>query len=91
MSNVILTCSCLGIPKFAEEAYRLLFPDDPVPKIYSGENNIYYIANQFPNTNFERYAKGLAKNREKFAYYFEINEKGDVVSQINLKTGLKIL
>lgn len=91
MSNVILTCSCPGTPKFAEEAYRLLSPDDPVPKIYSGENNIYYIANQFPNTNFERYAKGLAKNREKFAYYFEINEKGDVVSQINLKTGLKIL
>ena len=90
-NRFILTCSCPGTPKFAEEAYRILFPEEQPPKIYTGENNIYYLANQFPDTNFGRYAKGLAKNRDKFAYYFEINEKGDVVSQINLKSGLKLI
>lgn len=89
-NKFILSCTCPDMPKFSREAFKILFPNDTVPEIYAGENKIYALADKFPNTNFGNYAKALAKNKEKFAYYFEISENGDVKTQINLKTGAKV-
>ena len=78
------------MPKFSKEAFSILCPNEETPKIYAGENRIYGLVDEYKDTNFGKYASALAKNREKFSYYFEVDEKGDVMLQINLKTGAKV-
>lgn len=90
-SKYILTCSCQGTPAFAKEAFRVLFPKEPFPEIFTGQNNICTIADRYTGTNFGNYARTLAKARGKFAHYFEVDDKGDVLAQINLKTGMRVI
>lgn len=91
MTNIIITCTCKGTPAFAKDAFQILYPGQPVPEIVSEKNQIYTVAEKWQGTNFGNYAKALAKNQEKFAYYFEIAENGDVITQINLKTGMRVI
>lgn len=86
----IFTCACKDQEIFVKEAYQLLFPNSPTPQIYKG-TNIYSIYEKYPNTNLATYAKALAKNKEKFAYYIETDENQDIIKQYNLKTGGRLI
>lgn len=87
--QVILTCSCKGQDKFVREAYSILYPDTPVPPIYKGRGSITQLADKYPDTNLSKYLKGIASNKEKYAYLLTTDGR-DVLSLINLKTGAKI-
>lgn len=86
----IVTCQCNDMPKFAQEAYSMLFPDNPNPELLSSKSNITHLADQYPNSEFQKYLKGLARSKEKFAYLFKVTENGEIKSLINLKTGAKV-
>lgn len=90
MNEYIVTCRCLGMPKFAQEAYSMLFPENPNPELFSGASHIYKLADSFPNSEFQKYLKGLARSKEKFAYYFLVSPAGEIDTIINLKTGARV-
>lgn len=90
-NKYILCCTCPGTPKFSEEAFKILYPNEEIPEIFSGRNNICTLADRYSGTNFGKYALSLAKLKNKFTYLFEVAENGDVITQINLKTGSKVL
>lgn len=79
------------MPLFAKDAFNILYPNEKVPEIFAGQMRIYDLAQVYNNTNFGKYAAALAKNQEKFAHYFEIAENGDVILQVNLKSGAKVI
>lgn len=90
MVRYILCCKCDGMPKFTKDAFSLLKPGEPTPVIYSGKDEIYKLVNSLNDGNFKNYASALAKNKDKYAYLFEVADNGDIVTQYNLKTGAKI-
>ena len=87
MSKYILVCKCPGMDKKAIAAYSILFPNQDIPDIVIGKNKILKLWEQTQGTNFGEYIKALSKNRDEFARYFDVDEKGDVVRSVNLLTG----
>lgn len=87
-SKFILTCTCTGQDKLATSAYQLLYKGE-TPEIYSGDK-IRTLSDRYNGTNFGDYTRALAKNKARFMYFFEVAENGDVITQVNLKTGRKV-
>lgn len=85
MRQIILICSCHGQDKKAESAFKLLFPDKPLPEIIRGRDRIYKFAMEIGNEHI----KAISKLSGRYAYYIELN--GDkIISEYNLTTGEKI-
>lgn len=69
--NVIVVCDCKGMPPFAENAYSLLFPDEPRPVVLTAERaHDLYPSNE--------YFAALAKSEQKFALAFKGDEIWDL-------------
>ena len=90
MSDIIITCDCRDMPKFAQEAFAILFPDEIHPLLIT-KKEIPPLARRYEGTDFGAYLLALQRNREKFARYFIISKKGDVVEQYDLRKGTRIL
>lgn len=90
MNKYIIHCKCGDTAKFSKDAFRILFPDEELPPMYGGREEIIKLAESLPDNNFSRYLKVLHNNRVKFTYYFEVGEDGNVIRQINLKTGARV-
>lgn len=89
MSELILTCSCPGTPKFAAEAFSLLFPERLHPIMVSGSKKILQEASRPQNLRIKDYLMALAKNKEKFAYYVRYDE--DKIYELwDLKKGVRV-
>lgn len=88
--KAIVCCGCGGIGKKAEYAFKIAFPDDEVPEIHKGKDAVRRLAEQNPNTNFERYMRGVAKKSGKWAYYVATNEQGDITELYDLLAGKRI-
>lgn len=88
--DVILTCQCSGMPEFAEQAYKILYPESKTPKIYAGQMRIVDFSDTLPAGEFKDYILSISKNREKFAYCCKKYNNNDEREIINLKTGHKL-
>lgn len=89
-SSYIATCQCKDMPDFARDAFRLLRPHDPVPEVYSNTDMITVLSNRYIDSEFQKYLKGLARSKERFAYLFDVTPDGDIISVTNLKTGARV-
>ena len=76
--DFIITCSCSDTPKFAQEAFSIIFPDFEIPETIL-RNKLPSFIPRYEGTIFGNYLNALYKNKEKFAYYFQISEDGDIV------------
>lgn len=88
-SKYIVTCACPGTPKFAQDAFAILHPDEPQPPIVSGRTDIISLAEKFNKTEFYDKLMALSRSKEKFAYLFTI-EYGEVKELVNLKSGARV-
>lgn len=78
---MIFTCGCGDTDKFAQDAFKILFPNKEIPSIVHG------ISKKDPQI-IREYATALVKGQEKFAYYFGW-DKTDLEAW-NLLKGLRI-
>lgn len=85
----IVTCSCSGIKEKAMSAFSFLFPDEELPEMFVGKDNIRKLRDSIPDTNFARYLDAIAKKNGQYSYYFEVSDSGDILDNINLMTGKK--
>lgn len=89
-NKYILTCTCPHEGEFAETAYKLLFPDTDVPEILSSDVDLEKLLEQYQGSDFGEKVKALKKSKVKFAYYFEVEEGGNIIDIYNLKTGGRV-
>lgn len=90
-TKFILTCSCRDMPKFAQDAFSILFPDELNPEVYAGSDSIYSLYKRYPNDgDFSRYVHSLSRNKTKFAYLVERGDDGSLVRIIDLKTAREV-
>lgn len=89
MNRLIITCQCKDMPKFAADAFPLLFPGELVPRIVSGPAKIYYEADKYPNTSLAENLKAMAKNKERFAYFVE-HDSSSIKQMWDLNKGFRV-
>ena len=89
--KAILVCACMDMPSYAQDAFSQLFPDEINPILYQGKSDITEFANSFPRES-ECYEKmhAIARLKTKFAYLFEYDSNGGIISITNLRTGAEI-
>ena len=85
MNSVILCCSCFGMKKKASEAFSLLFPNEILPTIILGRDNIY----KFANATGIDHIQAIAGLSGKYAYYIEMDGR-NILKEYNLLTGKRI-
>ena len=93
MKSLIACCSCQKVPDYSQKAFKIMFDDIPLPKMYVGINQIRKFAESLaPGWNITKYLMALAKSKEKYSYYLVYNEAtGDVITQYDLLKGRKVL
>lgn len=89
-NKYIITCDCKDTPRFAQEAFSILFPKEPAPMLIK-KRDIPSLSINFENTDFGNYLNALYNNKEKFSHFFEITDGGEVVEQWDLQKGVRIL
>lgn len=64
MNDILVTCACGDVDKFATDAFKILFPDADMPPIQHG------VGHKEPNI-IKEYVSALVKSNDKFAYYLK--------------------
>jgi len=92
MREFIITCQCGGIDDKAKAGFSTLFPQAHMPEI-TRHKDIHKLVQSLPRDwQFSMYvADNLIKNKEKFAYYFLVDDKGFIVKIYNLLTGKRVV
>lgn len=92
VNKFIVCCKCGDTPSFSMTSFKLLLPDAKVPKIFL-QPNLHRDIETFPKeSNIYNYIKSnLVGNKERFSYYFEIDDDGRIVTQFNLLSGKKVI
>lgn len=89
-NKVICVCKCPKEDEKAKVAFSLLFPDEKMPKLLVGRSQILTLSERFPNMPVSAHAHAMARNKEKFEYYIEYDDKGYIIEEYNLITGSKL-
>ena len=84
--RIILACACGGSKKNAETGFSVLFPNDELPEMVFGKENIAKFAADHPNDHI----KAIAKLTGKFAYYVELDNSNNITKEYDLYTGKRI-
>ena len=89
--EVIITCKCGGIDDKAKAGFSTLFPQVKYPRVVRHQNIHRFLSEIPKDWLFSTYvADNLIRNKEKFAYYFKVNDDGRIDAQYNLLTGKKV-
>ena len=89
--EIVACCTCKNVPDYTRKSFPIIFPDKKLPSMYVGGDEIRKLAESLsPSTNIYKYLLALARNKEKYSYYFEYDENGDIVAQYNLLNGRKV-
>jgi len=86
-NEYIVTCHCQDMPKYAAEAFSMLFPDTPHPIMLVGDKQILDEANRRQDS-LSPILMGISKNKEKFAFFIKLTDEGPELW--DLKKGIRI-
>ena len=90
-TEIVVCCTCKNVPDYTKKSFPIVFPEKKLPRMYVGGDEIRKLAESLPQfTNIAKYLLALARNKEKYSYYFEYDENGDIVAQYNLLNGRKV-
>lgn len=82
--KAIVTCKCNDTPRYAVDAYTIMFDNEEIPKVYSGKAEIHILRNKLEyDSEIYRYLTAMAMNRDRFAYLVEY-EDGAVLNIVDL-------
>lgn len=88
--KVIVTCKCNNTPRYAVDAFTIMFEGEEIPKLYSGKSQIHILMNKIEqDSEVYRYLSAMAMNRDKFAYLVEY-EGGEVLGITDLLSKRKL-
>lgn len=90
MIEAMAICKCSGLRETAVAAFNISFPEQSLPKIYRGEGEIQKLADTFPDTNFSRYLKAIAKKNGRYAYYLKADDEYNITMNYDLLKGKRI-
>lgn len=88
--RIIAVCTCSGMKEKAEAAFKIMHPDEELPKIYKGDSQIRLLSDRNPGTNLSRYLLAIAKKNGQFAYLIDYDDNRNIISNYDLKTGKRV-
>lgn len=89
MPRAIICCECPGILPRAKAAYTVHMRQ-PVPPIYEGRGSVSALADTLSQGSLiEQHIRALSRSKEKYAYYFEWDDK-HIIKKFNLLTGKEV-
>lgn len=88
MRAVIIVCRCGDSPRFAEEAFRLQFPDRPLPRSVQGRDALREYEESLPDGKAKSFVHGISG---KYMYYLETTDDGDIALLQNLRDGRRVV
>ena len=86
-NSFIITCDCSDTPTFAKDAADILGLKYSQVVL---KKDLPVFAQMYEGTDFGTYLNSLIKNADKFAYYFEIADGGEIVSLYDLQKGVRV-
>lgn len=90
MDSAIVCCDCPGIPQRARAACKVHITAEP-QAVFAGRASVCTLAERLtPGTTIEQHVRACSRSKEKYAYYFCWNEKGDILKKYNLLTGKEV-
>lgn len=88
-NKYIICCDCSHTPEFSKDAFSLLFPGEEIPEMIVGKDKLLDLINELPESNFRDYVSALYRTKNKFSYYFAV-ENFDIKEQWNLLKGVQV-
>lgn len=76
--NVIVTCGCGDTDSFARDAFKIIFPGEPLPQLISQRAQIGEIA------KWQEEIDALFRADAKFAYYLTDTEMWDLLKGVRV-------
>ena len=89
-NKIICVCKCDGEEEKAATAFSLLFPGEEIPPILVGRKNTLFIIDAFPGSEIADFARAISDYKDKFEFYIEYDDEGNILEKINLITGRQI-
>lgn len=87
-TTAIVVCKCGDSPKFAEEAFRLQFPNLPFPNVIAGKDALRdFIASIHQDSKAYRFLKNISG---KYMYYIEFSDDEITLLQ-SLRDGRRLI
>lgn len=83
-TNVIICCGCNNQDQKSEYAFKIAFPDEPVPPIHKGKDAALTLSSQYPGTNLSRQLSAIAKLSGQWGYYLQYTASGDITTLYDL-------
>lgn len=82
--KAIITCACAGAPKYCESAFKVLFPDEPLPKMYIKNKANDLLATLPLQSEVYTQVYLALKRKGRYGFYFEYDEEGHILDCWNL-------
>lgn len=80
MKRYLVCCGCGGMDRKAKATFSVLFPQEEVPPVIRGKDNVQKLATSLDNEHI----KALSKLSGKFAYYLELNDDNTITKEVDL-------
>lgn len=82
--KAIVTCACAGAPKYCESAFKVLFPDVPLPQMYIKSKAKEILDSVPKESEVYREISIILRKRGRYGFYFEYDEGGKILDYWNL-------
>lgn len=83
MSKAIVCCKCGGTMAYSERAYKGLYPNTPVPKIYISKEGYKLLETLPQGSEVHRFLTGVLKKRGRYSYLLSWKEDGGLEEVYN--------
>lgn len=88
--EVLVSCNCGDTPVFARQAYMDL-TGHSAPRVYSGAVGISKLIDTLPKPSMAKdYLRDYIYVKRPFAFWFTIDDNGDIKKGVDLFTGHEI-
>lgn len=89
--KAIVTCACAGAPKYCESSFKVLFKGEPLPTMYIKSKARDILESVPKESKMYEELSTILRKRGRYGFYFEYNEKGEILDYWNLLKSRRML
>lgn len=82
--KAILSCACGAVPDYCKRSYNIIFPNERVPVVYIKKKALPLLEDIPKGSPMAMRIEKILRDRGRYGYYFEYNEEGEILDEINL-------
>ena len=82
--KAILSCACGAVPDYCKRSFKIMFPDERPPVVYIKTKARPLLEDIPKESPMAKRIEKILHDRGRYGYYFEYNEEGEILDEINL-------